>query len=375
MIVGRPLVLDTSLLFAPDGSLVHRAMVESLVAEAGRFDLVVRIDGRGARMVPAAALAQHMSRQTDITAVRAWLLGQGPRPEMPVPERPALRERLRWRRSALLPPRAVVVAPGVPSPRRRAALAPNAALLVLTSAPAATDWPEYDEAPDAAAHAERRAAFSGAAAIVAPDAQAAASIAEGFGVPMPHVIAPTLLPAPGAADPALAAMPFFLAIDRIEARANTALLLQIWRDLVGEGGSVPKLVLAGERGVQIEEVKPLLAWNEAIRAHVVEMPVLSRATLAHLAAHARGVLAPGFAQPDAALFRDVLAVGAPLVVADTPAVSLLSGVTRLSAIDGRGWRDAIRALAGRGARQAPAAIPPRGPSFVDAVVALAASLP
>lgn len=148
-------------------------------------------------------------------------------------------------------------------------------------------------------------------------------------------------------DAELAAAPYFVVPGTLDARSHVLLLLTLWRALVRDGRSVPKLVLAGARGRQVEELRPMLDWNETNRAHVREAPDLDAQGLRTLMAHARGVLAPSFAPDTGMVARDAFSLGAPVAASLTPvhAAVLGTGATLLDPIDGRGWRDAVLRMA------------------------------
>lgn len=263
---------------------------------------------------------------------------------------------------------------------------PDLRAVAVLDEPLDWDWPEF-VAPAACATAERAtaalagAALAGAAPLViVPDAAAAAAIRHRFGPAGPQV---AIEPVPSSLAgtevdpaPAPAVAPFMVALGPIEARSNALLLLQLWRDGLARSLALPRLVLAGPRGQDVEEIAPLLDWNPWLRRQVTEAPELDGPALRRLITGARAILAPDFAAPAAALLRDAVALGVPVIAADTPQAHALGLTPLLNPIDGPGWRAAILAVSA----QAPAPPPslPRlldWPGYAERLVARAEALP
>ena len=269
-----------------------------------------------------------------------WLRGQGPRPAMlpappPSPQTP--------------PPGALLVVNGLEpwADGRVGRLLRRRDLKVVTvlGRPPALDWPEYVDGPTRSALTD---ALAASALVLVPGEAAAASLTAAMPAgATARVAVEGAIPSglAGVTAPATADLsPYVLAAGPTEARANTALLLHLWRDALAKGVAMPRLVLLSGRGRQIEEAAPLLDWNEALRPHVAEAPPLSGASLTTLVAGAHALLAPDFGAPDAPLMRDAARLGCPVVAADTPEARALGIERRLSPLDGPGWRSAIAAL-------------------------------
>ncbi|WP_066662836.1 glycosyltransferase family 4 protein, partial [Sphingomonas sp. CCH9-H8] len=131
---------------------------------------------------------------------------------------------------------------------------------------------------------------------------------------------PQLLVAPLGIEPhwavrtaaAAASPPYFLCVGTIEPRKNHLLLLHIWRAMAGRApDATPRLVLAGRRGWENEQVLDLLDRCPALRGHVVETGRVGDAALAELIAGARAVLMPSFAEGFGLPVAEALAVGVP----------------------------------------------------------------
>jgi glycosyltransferase involved in cell wall biosynthesis len=148
-------------------------------------------------------------------------------------------------------------------------------------------------------------------------------------------------------DERLAARPYFVICGTIEPRKNHLLLLNLWRELVRSfGPATPKLVIAGGRGWENENIVDMLERCPEIRNHVIEAPGLSTPSLKRLFDNARAVLMPSFAEGYGLPVAEALASGTPVVASDLPSFRAMNepGITRLNPLDGLGWLAAIRRL-------------------------------
>lgn len=332
----------------------------------------------GARLVAAGwrfGRPAPPGRRTSPASLEAWLAGEGLRPAR---ETAASTGDRRPARAMSLAAGAALIVCG-PEPwdgalPRLLARRPDLRVVALAEAATRDRWPEFY--PAAAARGAPAAMASTAALVVLPEAEGSAH----FGMaargarpvlvePLPSRLAGTEA---GAACPSLSDRPYMVACGPIEARANTLLLLHLWREGLARGASLPKLVLVGERGPQVEEIAPLLDWNAALRPLVAEAPGLPPAALRRLIENARAVLVPDFAGPPAVLMRDLLALGVPMLAADTPAARRLGIAPRLDPLDGPGWRAAIAAAAAT--RPSPHRTPPPLPDWPGYAVRLLAAI-
>ena len=146
----------------------------------------------------------------------------------------------------------------------------------------------------------------------------------------------------------LDAAPYFVICGTIEPRKNHALLLDVWEKLAARrGADTPRLILVGRRGWRNEGVFERLDRLEASGALVLEAQNISTPALAALIAQARGLLSPSFAEGFGIPVAEALALGTPVVAADTDVYrELWSGQeTLLPPSDVDGWLGAIEALA------------------------------
>ncbi len=227
------------------------------------------------------------------------------------------------------------------------------------------EMPEYFRHGEPERHRKRLAnvASFGAAAIVTTDAVRAALSAHMAALgrrDLPILVAPTPVAAvfhgPRAADPALAAIPYFVVCGTLEPRKNHLLLLQAWRDLVARHGpAAPRLVIVGTRGWKFGAVADMLDRCPAMHSHVVEVNGLTTPALRRLLDGARALLMPTFGEGYGLPVHEAIAAGVPVVAADIPVFRGLDAglVTLIDPIDGVAWRREIESRAA-----APRPMPP-----------------
>ena len=217
-------------------------------------------------------------------------------------------------------------------------------------------YPEFFHPASVKRHARRLSVFAkiAAGAIVSTPAVADALLAylKRLGrKPLPMLI--QALPAsptfhrPREHDEGLAARPYFIICGTIEPRKNHLLLLNLWRELARLSGfATPKLIVAGARGWENENIVDMLERCPAIRDHVIEASGLSTPSLKRLIDNARAVLMPSFAEGYGLPVAEALAAGTPVLASDLPSLRAIGGsaVTWLDPVDGLGWLAAIRRL-------------------------------
>ncbi|WP_131194655.1 hypothetical protein [Lichenihabitans psoromatis] len=360
--MSLPIILDAT--GVPPSSARFAALASALQPHA-----ILILTRRGLEAVPpdVASDAPVQDGDAAFMAIRAWLLASGPLGADVASTRSSPRSgwaaRGRSRLAALatrplasvdLPPDGILLKIGLSGwddPALASWLAGHPGIwpVCLATRIWQLDFPEYEAAETIATlPASVQAMTRLARRLVVPTDIAGARLSSALGAASPPL---TVLPTPsrlaGSAttgvDPALAGTPYLLAVDRLEARGNILMLLGIWRDLVRSGAAVPKLVLAGRRGAQIQELKPMLDWNETNRPFVREAPGLTADGLRTLTLGARAILSPSFAPGSAAFERDALGMGVPVLAADGPMFrgSLGTRAVLLDPIDGPAWRDAI----------------------------------
>lgn len=167
-------------------------------------------------------------------------------------------------------------------------------------------------------------------------------------------VAPAFL-ARRAADPSLAAAPFFLVCGTIEPRKNHRLLAAVWRRLVENlGARAPRLVVAGKQGWDCASIMADLR-APPLRHYVLIAEGLSTPEMRRLMGAARAVLAPSFDEGFGLTVQEALTVGAPVIGSDIPAFRDQADgrMVFLDPFDEEGWTQAIVAHL-RAPPQAPA---------------------
>ena len=159
--------------------------------------------------------------------------------------------------------------------------------------------------------------------------------------PPPLLVAPLGIgrPIPAAAPPE--SDPYFVVIGTIEPRKNHLLLLHLWREFAARWGSAsPRLVLVGRRGWENENVLDLLERCTLLRGLVREAGSLPDPEVAALLAGSRALLFPSFAEGYGLPLAEALAIGAPAICSDLPALREVGGEVPeyLDPLDGAAWR-------------------------------------
>jgi glycosyltransferase involved in cell wall biosynthesis len=143
------------------------------------------------------------------------------------------------------------------------------------------------------------------------------------------------------------AIPYFLFVGNIEPRKNILFLLEVWRRLVERlGARAPRLVIAGRRGWENENIVDVLERSRVLAPFVAEASDLTDASLARLMADAAGLVAPSFTEGFSLPVVESLAVGTPVVASDIAAHHEIGEGYAIFAdpTDGPTWVGAIEAL-------------------------------
>ena len=141
--------------------------------------------------------------------------------------------------------------------------------------------------------------------------------------------------------------PYFLYVGNIEPRKNILFLLEVWRRLVERyGASTPRLVIAGRRGWENENIVDVLERSRGLAPFLAEASDLTDAGLAQLMADAAALVSPSFAEGFGLPVAESLAAGTPVVASDIEAHREVGDGFALfaDAIDGPAWVAAIEAL-------------------------------
>ncbi len=150
-----------------------------------------------------------------------------------------------------------------------------------------------------------------------------------------------------ARPPRRPAIPYFVYVGTIEPRKNLLFLLAVWRRLVERHGArAPRLVIAGRRGWENENIVDVLERSRQLAPFLAEASDLTDAGLARLMADSAALVAPSFAEGFGLPVVECLAVGAPAIVSDIAAHREVGEDYAVFAdsIDGPAWVGAIEAL-------------------------------
>jgi glycosyltransferase involved in cell wall biosynthesis len=142
-------------------------------------------------------------------------------------------------------------------------------------------------------------------------------------------------------------IPYFVYVGTIEPRKNLLFLLAVWRRLIERHGMrAPRLVIAGRRGWENENIVDVLERSRQLAPFLAEASDLTDAGLARLMADSAALVAPSFAEGFGLPVVECLAVGAPAIVSDIAAHREVGQDYAVFAdsIDGPAWVGAIEAL-------------------------------
>jgi glycosyltransferase involved in cell wall biosynthesis len=156
---------------------------------------------------------------------------------------------------------------------------------------------------------------------------------------IPFPVAPIFLENDGP-DQELAERDYFVVCGTIEPRKNHHLLLNVWRELVGQRGQhAPKLVIVGSPGWGAGSVLAALARCRTLHDRVILAHGLSSPALRRLITHAKALLMPSLAEGFGLPIIEALAVGTPVIASDLPAHREVAGNLAIyrDPTDGRGW--------------------------------------
>ncbi|MDE3175539.1 MAG: glycosyltransferase family 4 protein [Pseudomonadota bacterium] len=144
------------------------------------------------------------------------------------------------------------------------------------------------------------------------------------------------------------AIPYFLYVGTIEPRKNLLFLLAVWRRLVERhGAATPRLVIAGRRGWENENIVDVLERSRQLAPFLAEASDLTDAGLARLMADSAALVAPSFTEGFGLPVVECLAAGAPAIISDISAHREVGAGYAMfaDAIDGPAWVAAVEALA------------------------------
>lgn len=149
--------------------------------------------------------------------------------------------------------------------------------------------------------------------------------------------------------PLAAPLPYFVHVGTIEGRKNIIHLLNVWRRMVAtrDPQTVPRLVIAGQRGWKSQNVFDVIDKSHEIANHVIEVAGLDDDGLASVVAGATGMLCPSLVEGFGLPSVEALRLGVPVIASDIPAYREILGnaAMLIDWTDGPGWTKAIERLA------------------------------
>jgi glycosyltransferase involved in cell wall biosynthesis len=140
--------------------------------------------------------------------------------------------------------------------------------------------------------------------------------------------------------------PHFVVVGTIEGRKNHELLLKIWKRMAQADGTVPLLVIIGQRGWEAEAATAMLDTAAELKGNVLELGRCPDEDVASIIAGARALLMPSFAEGFGLPVVESLELGTPVIASDLPVFREIVGdiPTYLDSSDASAWEDTIRSF-------------------------------
>lgn len=247
------------------------------------------------------------------------------------------------------------------TPQRLAWAAPPAKPVFFVHDTIPIDYPEFVAAPSPGRHMRRMKTVSEMASLVIVNSRTTQAYLEEHLKRTGQRVPPSIVVPLGVADafmalrtdalagrlPPQSGHPYFVTLSTIEPRKNLLFLFAVWRRLVARRGpSAPRLVVAGQRGWENENIADILERSRDLGPFLVEVSDLCDHALAHLMSGATGLLQPSSVEGFGLPLIEGLTIGTPVVASDIPAHREVAGgqAEFIDAIDGPGWLSAIERL-------------------------------
>lgn len=140
--------------------------------------------------------------------------------------------------------------------------------------------------------------------------------------------------------------PYFVMLGTIEPRKNHLLLLNVWRSIIADAMSeaeVPKLLIIGRMGWEVEMVERLLERNAELRKYVEFRHDVADADLWPVLKGARALLFPSFVEGWGMPVVEALHHGVPAICSDIQSLREASAslADYCSPINGEAWKSLI----------------------------------
>ncbi|WP_447737406.1 glycosyltransferase family 4 protein [Aeromonas veronii] len=113
---------------------------------------------------------------------------------------------------------------------------------------------------------------------------------------------------------------YFVTVSTIEPRKNHIMLLQVWRNMVERKvENIPKLIILGKRGWNVDSVIDFLERSPSIKPYVIELSGVSDTQLVDILRGARAMLFPSFVEGWGMPLVEAMALKLPVLCSDIPA--------------------------------------------------------
>ena len=149
--------------------------------------------------------------------------------------------------------------------------------------------------------------------------------------------------------PPVSTHPYAIFVGTIEPRKNLAFLLAVWRRLVEQYGErTPRLVIAGRRGWENENVLDILERSSLLAPFILEVSDLGDAAIASAIAGAEVLLAPSIVEGFNLPIVEGLALATKVIASDIPVHrEIAMGYAHLvDPLDGPAWARSIASACG-----------------------------
>lgn len=140
---------------------------------------------------------------------------------------------------------------------------------------------------------------------------------------------------------------YFLILSTIESRKNHLFLLNLWRSLLEKlGDACPKLVIAGKRGWECEQVIDILDRSLDLKKVVLELNHCDDGQIQYLVQHTQALLFPSHVEGFGLPLIEASRYSKPIIANDIPIFKELNldNVQLISTLDGIAWQTAIEKL-------------------------------
>jgi glycosyltransferase involved in cell wall biosynthesis len=148
-------------------------------------------------------------------------------------------------------------------------------------------------------------------------------------LPVPNAVVALLAPAKLSLSNAPRPIegPYFVILGTIEPRKNHQLLVDVWRKLLSlQLTVIPKLVIIGQRGWDVEALMQTLEHDDELKPHIVLLSSCSDVQLANYLQHTQALLFPSFVEGFGMPLVEALSIGVPVIASNIAAFHEIAGI-------------------------------------------------